>query len=60
MADTPMTRGKAIMAGIIAGLFAGIVMTVAMLILALFGVATPLAILGDRISVFLKPEPFLA
>jgi len=55
-----MTRGKAIMAGIIAGFFAGIVMTVAMLVLALFGVATPLAILGDRISVFLKPEPFLA
>ena len=60
MVDTPMTRGKAIMAGIIAGFFAGIVMTVAMLVLALFGVATPLAILGDRISVFLKPEPFLA
>ncbi len=60
MTDTPMTRGKAITAGLFAGIFAGIVMTVAMLLLALFGVATPLAIFGDRISVFFKPEPFLA
>jgi DMSO/TMAO reductase YedYZ molybdopterin-dependent catalytic subunit len=55
-----MTRSKAITAGILAGFFAGIVMTVVMLVLALFGVATPLSILGDRISVFFKPEPFLA
>ena len=35
-------------------------MTVVMLLLALFGVATPLAIIGDRLSVFIKPGPFLA
>ena len=35
-------------------------MTVVMLILALFGVATPLAIIGDRLSVFIKPGPFLS
>jgi DMSO/TMAO reductase YedYZ molybdopterin-dependent catalytic subunit len=35
-------------------------LTVAMLVLARFGIATPLFIIGDRISVFFKPEPFLA
>ncbi len=35
-------------------------MTVAMLVLASFGVATPLAIIGDRLSVFIKPGPFLS
>src|SRR5207248_3088598 len=39
---------------------AGIAMTVAMLLLALFGVATPLAMIGDRLSVFIKPGPFLS
>jgi DMSO/TMAO reductase YedYZ molybdopterin-dependent catalytic subunit len=35
-------------------------MTVLMLLLAwLFGVATPLTIIGDRLSVFIKPGPFL-
>jgi DMSO/TMAO reductase YedYZ molybdopterin-dependent catalytic subunit len=55
-----MSRSKAFAAGLLAGLIAGIAMTVAMLILAMFGVATPLAIIGDRLSVFIKPGPFLS
>src|SRR5438270_10321727 len=55
-----MSRSKAFAAGLLAGLIAGIAMTVVMLILALFGVATPLAIIGDRLSVFIKPGPFLS
>ncbi len=55
-----MSRGKGIGAGLLSGLMAGFVMTVVMLLLACFGVATPLSIIGDRLSVFIKPEPFLA
>jgi DMSO/TMAO reductase YedYZ molybdopterin-dependent catalytic subunit len=55
-----MTRTKAIFAGVLAGLVAGIVMTTAMLLLALMGVATPLVIIGDRLSVFIPPGPFLS
>src|SRR5712692_9875839 len=56
-----MSRNKALLAGLVAGLLAGIVMTTAMLLLAwLFGVATPLAIIGDRLSVFIPPGPFLS
>ena len=55
-----MSRSKAISAGLLAGLIAGIALTVVMLLLAWFGVATPLAIIGDRLSVFIKPGPFLA
>ncbi|MDP9187592.1 MAG: hypothetical protein M3O72_09595, partial [Verrucomicrobiota bacterium] len=55
-----MSRSKAISAGLLAGLVAGIAMTVVMLALACFGVATPLAIIGDRLSVFIKPGPFLS
>ena len=55
-----MTRSKALSAGLLAGLIAGIAMTVVMLVLACFGVATPLAIIGDRLSVFIKPGPFLS
>src|ERR1700720_3679229 len=55
-----MSRSKAILAGLLAGLVAGIAMTVTMLVLVQFGIATPLTIIGDRISVFFKPEPFLA
>jgi DMSO/TMAO reductase YedYZ molybdopterin-dependent catalytic subunit len=55
-----MSRRKAILAGLLAGLVAGITMTALMLLLACFGIATPLTIIGDRISVFFKPEPFLA
>src|SRR5580765_8953340 len=54
-----MSRSKAFSAGLLAGLIAGITMTVVMLVLACFGVATPLAIIGDRLSVFIKPGPFL-
>src|SRR5262249_14397082 len=32
----------------------------AMLLLALLGVATPLVIIGDRLSVFIAPGPFLS
>ncbi|MDB6146525.1 MAG: hypothetical protein JWO45_189, partial [Spartobacteria bacterium] len=35
-------------------------MTVMMLVLASLGVATPLVIIGDRLSVFIAPEPFLS
>jgi len=55
-----MSRSKAFSAGLLAGLIAGIAMTVVMLALARFGVATPLAIIGDRLSVFIKPGPFLS
>jgi DMSO/TMAO reductase YedYZ molybdopterin-dependent catalytic subunit len=54
-----MSRTNAIFAGLLAGLLAGIVMTAAMLLLAVFGVGTPLVIIGDRLSVFIPPGPFL-
>src|SRR6266567_2065889 len=54
-----MSRSKAALCGFSAGLVAGIVMTLAMLLLAwLFQIATPLVILGDRLSVFISPKPF--
>ena len=55
-----MSRKKAIFAGFLAGFVAGIVMTAAMLLLAVLGVATPLFIIGDRLSVFIPPGPFLS
>src|SRR6476646_2238127 len=55
-----MSRKKAIFAGLLAGLVGGIVMTAAMLLLATLGVATPLVIIGDRLSVFISPGPFLS
>lgn len=56
-----MSRTKAISAGFLAGLVAGIAMTAAMLLLAwVFGIATPIVIISDRISVFLPPGPFLS
>src|SRR5437763_4369996 len=55
-----MSRSKALVLGLLAGLIAGITIPVLMLLLALCGVATPLAIIGDRLSVFIKPGPFLA
>jgi len=58
--DDEVSRGKAIGAGLLAGFIAGIIMTAVMLLLASFGIATPLSIIGDRLSVFIKPEPFLA
>src|SRR5437763_7232737 len=56
-----MSRGRAVGAGFLSGAIAGLVMTAAMLLLAwLFGVATPLAIFGDRISVFIPADTFLS
>ncbi len=55
-----MPPGKAIAAGLLAGLVAAMAITVAMLLLACFGVATPLFIIGDRLSVFVPPGPFLS
>src|SRR5438105_12206715 len=55
-----MSGTKALLAGLLAGIFAGTAMTVVMLLLACFGVATPLAIIGDRLSVFISPGPFLS
>lgn len=56
-----MTRRRAIGAGLFAGFLAGLLMTAAMLLLAwLFGIATPLIILGDRISVFIPADAFLS
>src|SRR6266481_1180516 len=55
-----MSRSKALLAGCLAGLVAAIAMTVVMLLLACFGVATPLVIIGDRLSVFIPPGPFLS
>src|SRR5438552_14979244 len=55
-----MSRSKALFAGLLAGLIAGLAMTVVMLLLACVGVATPLAIIGDRLSVFIPPGPFLS
>jgi len=55
-----VSRRNAIFAGLVAGLLAGIVMTTVMLLLAVLGVATPLVIIGDRLSVFIPPGPFLS
>src|ERR1043166_4751099 len=55
-----MSRTKAIFDGLLAGFIAGMVMTAAMLLLAALGVATPLVIIGDRLSVFIPPGPFLS
>jgi len=55
-----MSKTKAIFAGLLAGFVAGIVLTTAMLLLATLGVATPLFIIGDRLSVFIPPGPFLS
>src|SRR6266403_3307027 len=56
-----MSGTKAIFAGSLAGLVAGIAMTTAMLLLAwVVGVATPIVLIGDRISVFLPAGPFLS
>src|SRR5438067_13864020 len=55
-----MSRTKAVIAGFVAGLVAAVAMTLVMLILACLGVATPLVIVGDRLSVFISPGPFLS
>jgi DMSO/TMAO reductase YedYZ molybdopterin-dependent catalytic subunit len=55
-----MRKIKAFSAGLLAGFVAAIAMTAMMLVLANFGVATPLFIIGDRLSVFIPPGPFLS
>jgi DMSO/TMAO reductase YedYZ molybdopterin-dependent catalytic subunit len=55
-----MSKKEAISAGLLAGFVAAIVMTTAMLLLATLRVATPLVIIGDRLSVFIPPGPFLS
>ena len=55
-----MSKTRAVFAGLLAGIIAAIAMTVMMLLLACLGVATPLAIIGDRLSVFIPPGPFLS
>jgi DMSO/TMAO reductase YedYZ molybdopterin-dependent catalytic subunit len=55
-----VSRTKAISAGLLAGFVAAVLMTTAMLLLAALGVATPLVIIGDRMSVFIPPGPFLS
>ena len=55
-----MSKTKAISAGLLAGFVAALLMTTAMLLLATLGVATPLVLIGDRLSVFIPPGPFLS
>jgi DMSO/TMAO reductase YedYZ molybdopterin-dependent catalytic subunit len=55
-----VSRTKAIFVGLLSGLLAGVVMTAAMLLLAVLGHATTLVIIGDRLSVFIPPGPFLS
>src|SRR5205823_10176949 len=55
-----MSKPTALCAGVLCGLVAGIAMTAVMSLLACFGVATPLTIIGDRLSVFIPPGPFLS
>src|SRR6266516_8101587 len=55
-----MSRTQGIFAGLVAGLLGGILMTTAMLLLVMLRVATPLVIIGDRLSVFIPPGPFLS
>src|SRR5947207_15578041 len=54
-----LSQSKAAFCGLLAGLVAGTAMTLVMLLLAWkLRVATPLVILGDRLSVFISPKPF--
>src|SRR5438477_2506770 len=54
-----LSRSKAAFCGLLAGLVAGIAMTLVMLLFAWkLRIATPLVILGDRLSVFIAPKPF--
>jgi DMSO/TMAO reductase YedYZ molybdopterin-dependent catalytic subunit len=55
-----VSKTKAIAAGLLSGFVAAVLMTSAMLLLATLGVATPLVIIGDRLSVFIPPGPFLS
>jgi DMSO/TMAO reductase YedYZ molybdopterin-dependent catalytic subunit len=56
----PLNRSSAIRKGVLAGAVAAVLMTLIMLLLAWsFGVATPLTLIGDRLSVLIPPGPFL-
>ncbi len=55
-----MNSSRSFLIGLLAGLLAAMVMTLMMLLLASLGIATPLAIIGDRLSVFIPPGPFLS
>src|SRR6266513_4866900 len=55
-----MSWTKTLSTGLLAGFVAAIAMTATMLLLACFGVATPLVLIGDRLSVFIPPGPFLS
>src|SRR5436309_2993105 len=54
-----MSRTKGLSAGLLAGLVAAVAMTVTMLLLACVGIATPLVIIGDRLSFFISSERLL-
>ncbi len=55
----PLSKGKGVLCGLIAGVVAGVAMTLLMVFLTWkLRVATPLFILGDRLSVFISPKPF--
>ncbi|HSP44547.1 MAG TPA: molybdopterin-dependent oxidoreductase, partial [Chthoniobacterales bacterium] len=56
-----MGKTKAILTGLLAGLVAGLLMIATMLLLAwVLGIATPLVIFGDRLSVFIPADTFLS
>src|SRR5207245_8006166 len=55
-----LSRTKVLSAGLLAGLVAAFAMTLTMLLLACVSIATPLVIIGDRLSVFISPGPFLS
>src|SRR5947209_235376 len=60
MENPKLSRWKLAAAGLIAGLVAGVVMTTVMLLLmSVFGIAMPLTIMGDRLSVFFDADSFL-
>src|SRR5690242_2104008 len=55
-----LSAAKRLSAGILAAILAGIVMTTVMLLLmSALGIATPLTIMGDRLSVFFDVDSFL-
>ncbi len=59
--ETRPSGGELFRNGIVSGALAGVVMTTVMLLLAsLFDVATPLVLLGDRISAWFPVGPFLS
>ena len=59
-AANPANVRHPLLTGLFVGALAGVVMTAIMLLLWLLGVATPLAIFGDRLSVFIPADQFLS